>query len=193
LEQQNDHQVLWQQVQLGDEKAFEALFHRYYQLLCSYSCSMLKNIDEAEEVVQTLFYNLWQKRENLEISSSVKSYLYRAAHNDCLNRLQHGKVRRMHASEVRSSSPDLAADASALLQSKELKTRIEEAMQTLPEQCGLVFRMNRFGHKSYAEIAAKLGISVKTVEAHMGKALRIMREQLKEYLTMLVLLIISNA
>src|SRR5688572_29589405 len=95
LEQQNT----WQRVRDGDKKAYEEIFRTYYQLLVGYSCSLLKDVDEAEEVVQTLFYNLWSKRETLAINTSVKSYLYRAAHNDCLNRLKHGKIRHLHAKE----------------------------------------------------------------------------------------------
>jgi RNA polymerase sigma-70 factor (family 1) len=178
---QPTEQEYWQLISQGDKKAYEHVFKTYYQPLCHYCCSLLKDIDEAEEVVQTVFYNLWSKRESLQISSSIKSYVYRAVHNDSMNRIKHGKVKKMYAQDYKSSMGN-SHSGTDVLEAKELSSRIHAAIDSLPEQCGHVFRLSRFENLKYSEIAEQLDISVKTVENHMGKALRLLREKLKDYL-----------
>lgn len=147
---------------------------------------MLNDLDEAEEVVQNTFYIIWKKRESLTIQSSVKSYLYKSVYNDCLNKLKHQKVRQAHAQDFQHTHSSESEDGIKLLHAKELKLKIDQALESLPEQCGKVFRLNRFEELKYKEIAEHLNISVKTVEIHMSKALKLMREQLKEYLRMVI-------
>lgn len=168
------------------------MFNTYYQSLCNYACSMLKDIDEAEEVVQNAFFNIWQKREALQITTSFKSYVYRAIHNDCLNKIKHGKVRAVYAADYKSSMSGGAVDSAQALDAKELGKRINEAIASLPEQCGHVFRLSRFENLKYSEIATQLDISVKTVENHMGKALKLLRGQLKDFLPLLTWLFFTN-
>jgi RNA polymerase sigma-70 factor (ECF subfamily) len=189
---QLNEQEYWQQIRGGDKKAYEQLFRQYYQALCNYAFSVIKDGVEAEEVVQNLFYNLWNRRETLEINISVKAYLYRAAHNDCLNRIKHAKVRTVYAEDYKSSVSGAYDDSLKTLHAKELNKKINSAIEELPEQCGLVFRLSRFDNLKYNEIAAQLDISVKTVENHMGKALKLMREKLKDYLPLVIGLIMIN-
>lgn len=191
-EVQLSEQDTWQLISRGDKAAYEQLFRQYYKPLCNYAYTLVKDKDEAEEVVQTVFYNLWNRRENLEITGAVKPYLYRAAHNDSLNRIKHGKVKRSYAGDYLKTAEQASPDASRSLHAKELNVRIREAIDALPEQCGHVFKLSRFESMKYAEIAEQLGISVKTVEHHMGKALKVLREQLKDYLTILILLLFTN-
>jgi RNA polymerase sigma-70 factor (family 1) len=185
-------QQYWQLISEGDKKAYERVFKTYYQSLCNYACSLLKDIDEAEEVVQNVFFNIWNKREELQISTSIKSYVYRAVHNDCLNKIKHGKVRRMYAEDYKSSMGGGFQDSAKVLEAKELGKQINEAIATLPEQCGLVFKLSRFENLKYSEIAEHLDISVKTVENHMGKALKILRVQLKDYLPLVAWIFFVN-
>jgi RNA polymerase sigma-70 factor, ECF subfamily len=173
----------------GDKNAYELMFRTYYEPLCIYACSFVKNIDDAEEVVQNVFFNIWNKRNALQIDSSVKSYLYRSVRNDCLNKIKHDKVRTVYASDYKKTTQHSYDDSSKLLEAKELNSQINLAIESLPKQCGEVFRMSRFGHLKYSEIAQELQISVKTVEAHMGKAMRILREKLKDYLPLLIWLL----
>ncbi|PBQ34937.1 RNA polymerase sigma-70 factor [Sphingobacteriaceae bacterium] len=168
------------------------MFNTYYQSLCNYACSMLKDIDEAEEVVQNTFFNIWNKREALQISSSFKSYVYRAVHNDCLNKIKHGKVKAVYAADYKSSMGGGFDDSAKVLESKELGKQIHEAISSLPEQCGIVFKLSRFENLKYSEIAEHLDISVKTVENHMGKALKILRGHLKDYLPLVTWLFFIN-
>lgn len=183
---QPTEQEYWQLISQGEKSAFEYVFRSYYSSLCSYACSVIKDIDEAEEVVQNMFFNIWNKRESLQVNISIRSYLYRAVHNDCLNRIKHAKVRNLYAQDYKSSMGGGSTDSAGLLNAKELNRRIHEAIDGLPEQCGVVFRLSRFENLKYGEIAEQLQISVKTVENHMGKALRILREQLKEYLPLVI-------
>jgi RNA polymerase sigma-70 factor (ECF subfamily) len=174
----------------GSEHAFEMLFKRYYQPLCNYAYSFLNDRDEAEEVVQAAFIGIWDKRQLIEIQTSMKAYLYRMVRNSCLNVLKHEKVKQAHAKlQVAGGEPVYEAVAQSML-SSELQGRIQEAMKSLPEQCRIVFQLSRFEELKYAEIADHLGISIKTVENQMGKALKIMRAQLKDYLPMFLLFVI---
>jgi len=192
LKVQLSGQENWQLISRGDKTAFEQAFKHYYQPLCNYVFSIIKDLDEAEEVVQTVFYTIWNKRENLDINVSLKSYLYRAAHNDCLNRLKHEKIKKNYAGDYIKTADRMGDDASKTLQAKELNKKIHDAIESLPEQCGVVFKLSRFDNLKYSEIAAQLDISVKTVENHMGKALKVLREKLRDYLPLIFIFLLIN-
>jgi RNA polymerase sigma-70 factor (ECF subfamily) len=166
----------------GNETAFEMLFRTYYKPLCNYAYSFLNDRDEAEEVVQSAFIGVWDKRSSIEIQSSMKSYLYRMVRNSCLNVIKHANVKKQHVKYALAGGEPADESASQSVMSQELELKIQEAMKQLPEQCRLVFQLSRFEELKYSEIAGQLNISVKTVENHMGKALKIMRSQLKDYL-----------
>ncbi len=176
-----------QTIQSGNESAFEMIFKAYYQPLCRYAYSFLEDKQEAEEVVQSSFITVWEKRKSLDIQTSLKSYLYRMVRNGCLNVIKHEKVKKQHVAHELAVADVSYESVSQKVYATELETKISEAMKVLPEQCRLVFQLSRFEELKYQEIADQLKISVKTVENHMGKALRIMREQLKEYLPLFLL------
>lgn len=186
---QTSYETYWEQMAKGDKKAYEQVFVGYYELLCRYAYTVVRDKDEAEEVVQNLFYNVWRKREELSVQSSVKSYLYRAVRNDCLNRIKHNKVRSSYAADYRHVA-EVSGNGLEGLEAKELASRINLAIETLPTQCATVFKLSRFEQLSYAEIAGKLDISIKTVEVHMGKALKRLREQLQDFLTVVIILLL---
>ena len=171
----------------GDERIFEETFRKYYQSLCNYANSILKEMDEAEEVVQNLFLSIWEKRSDLEISISLKSYLYRAVHNHCLNRIKHLKVREEYQQYAVNFYDASYESVSQTVMKNELETKIEEAIKKLPEQCRLIFRMSRFEELKYHEIAEQLELSPKTVENQIGKALKILRVELAEYLPLIII------
>lgn len=183
----NENQLL-ETLKAGDITAFEMLFRTYYQPLCNYAYTFVQDRDEAEEIVQTTFLALWERKSTLEIRTAVKPYLYAMVRNACLNVLKHEKVKKEHA-VVQMAMGERSVDSVArTVMASELETRIYKAMDALPEQCRLVFKLSRFEELKYAEIAEQLNISIKTVENHMGKALRIMRDQLRDYLPMLIVL-----
>jgi RNA polymerase sigma-70 factor (ECF subfamily) len=173
----------------GDIAAFEMLFRSYYQLLCNYAYTFVRDREEAEEVVQSTFMGIWEKRDNLTIHTGVKPYLYAMVRNACLNLLKHEKIKQRHAAMEIAVAERSSESVARAVEASELEHRIVVAMAKLPEQCRLVFKLSRFEDLKYAEIADQLNISVKTVENQMGKALRVMREQLKDYLLFLVVLI----
>jgi RNA polymerase sigma-70 factor, ECF subfamily len=169
------------QLTFSDLQSFEMLFRQYYTMLCAYAIRFVHDADTAEEVVQDLFYKLWEKRAELQINTSVKSYLFSAVHNRCLKFIEHRNVEvkyrnyyLLHESEV-DSEPQ---DAHNVV---ELQGIIDTTLSSLPERCSRIFRLNRFEGLKYHEIAQKLSISVKTVEANMGKALKLLRKNLKNY------------
>lgn len=172
----------------GDERAFERLFRTHYAPLCGYAHTFLKDDADGEEVVQTVFLTLWEKRETLDIAVSLKAYLYRAVHNHCLNRLKHLRVRDEHAGYVLATAETGFDSATAQLIGGELEARVEAAIAQLPAQCQLIFRMSRFEELRYQEIADQLNLSVKTVENQIGKALKLLRAELAEYLPLLTLM-----
>jgi RNA polymerase sigma-70 factor, ECF subfamily len=173
----------------GNITAFEMLFKTYYQPLCNYAYTFVQDKDEAEEIVQTTFLAVWEKKEVLEIRTTIKPYLYAMVRNACLNVIKHEKIKQQHA-EVELAMGERSVESVArTVMASELEKRIHQAMEALPEQCRLVFKLSRFEELKYAEIADQLSISIKTVENHMGKALKIMREQLRDYLPLLIVLL----
>lgn len=172
-----------------DEAAFEQVFKTYFKNLHAYACTILKNEDEAEEMVQQIFFKLWDRADNLSFNGPIAAYLYRAIHNECLNYLKHQKVRSNHQLYVAHSMKNQSEHAPGRVMEKELEARYKEALEELPEQCRLIFQLSRFGDMKYREIADELNISVKTVENQMGKALKILRQKLVEFLPVLILLL----
>jgi RNA polymerase sigma-70 factor (family 1) len=173
----------------GNEMVFEAVFKDYYERLCNYANTYINNMTEAEEMVQGAFLALWERHEVIDIHTSLKSYLYKAVHNNCVNRIKHFQVRREHREEYLHYADIEYEQVSDAVIGKELEQKINSAIESLPPQCQKVFRLSRFEYLTYNEIAEKLGISVKTIENHMIKALRILREELKEYLPLLLWLL----
>jgi RNA polymerase sigma-70 factor, ECF subfamily len=174
---------------VGDITAFEMLFRTYYQPLCNYAFTFLQDREDAEEIVQSTFILVWEKRETLAIRASVRPYLYAMVRNACLNVIKHEKIKEKYALEEMALGDRSHDSVAHTVASNELEYRIKVAMGELPEQCRLVFKLSRFEELKYAEIAEQLNISIKTVENHMGKALRIMREQLKDYLPLIMVLL----
>lgn len=177
----------------GDTQAYEMIFRTHYVPLCNYAFTFVADRDMAEEIVQGTFLYLWEKREAMEIHSSLKSYLYTAVRNRCLNEIKHRKVRQQHINRELLTADAGMESVSEEIAAAELEERIQIAIEKLPEQCRMVFKLSRFEELKYAEIADQLSISIKTVENHMGKALKIMRQQLKEYLPLVILMITNWA
>jgi RNA polymerase sigma-70 factor (ECF subfamily) len=175
-------------LQAGDITAFEMLFRTYYKPLCNYAYSFVQDKDEAEEIVQATFLSVWEKRDTLAIHTGVKPYLYAMVRNASLNILKHEKIKQQHVAGELAVAERSVESVTRTVMASELESRIYIALDKLPEQCRLVFKLSRFEELKYAEIAEQLNISIKTVENQMGKALKIMREQLKDYLPLLIVL-----
>jgi len=172
----------------GDERAYERLFRTHYASLCGYAYTFLRDDAEAEEVAQTVFLILWEKHASLDITVSLKAYLYRAVHNQALNRIKHLRIREGHRQLVTATAEPGYEGVAQQVIGTELEAHVEAAIAQLPAQCQLIFRMSRFEELKYQEIADQLGLSVKTVENQIGKALKILRVQLADYLPALAIL-----
>ena len=151
-----EEQQLIAQFVAGDLRTFEMVFRDYYEPLVRYGNTFLKDADESEDIVQQVFVSVWEKREQLEVHTSIRALLYRAVHNACLNRIKHHKVRAVHAAEVKAIHTD--SDTSDQLEAAELDEKIHQAIDRLPEQCAKIFKMSRFEQLKYQEIADQLGL-----------------------------------
>jgi len=171
-----------------DEAAFEQVFKTHYRNLHAYAFTILKDEDEAEETVQQVFYKLWERSDNLNFSGSIAAYLYRAVHNESLNSIKHQKVKANYQLHVAYSMKNKSEQEQTKWTEKELEGQFRKALNKLPEQCRTVFQLSRFENLKYKEIAEKLDISIKTVENHMGKALKLLRTKLVDFIPLLIIL-----
>lgn len=177
LEEQN----LFDKIETGDEKAFEALFRHYYPHLCLYATQVLKNATAAEEIVQELFVRLWEKRRETKIETSLKNYLFRAVKNQCLNYIKHNQIKKEYSQKVLAENEAISTEYDFESQI-ELFRRIEDTISELPEKRQEIFRLSRQEGLKYREIAEKMNISIKTVETQIGLAMKTLREKLRDFL-----------
>ncbi|MBU2651692.1 MAG: RNA polymerase sigma-70 factor [Bacteroidetes bacterium] len=174
-----------------DKKDFEVLFRNEFRRMTLFAMRYVKDFDTAREIVQESFLGLWEKRTTINPEREVKSYLSTSVRNRSLNYLRdHNKFDR-ELIALEGLSHDAATEANPDIELSELRDRIDNAVDELPEKCREVFLFNRNEHMKYQEIAELLGISVKTVEAQMSKALAHLRQRLKEYLTILILFLLN--
>lgn len=173
------------------EAVFEQLFKKHFRELHAYAFSILKDWDIAEEIVQALFLKLWEKNEWARIQTSIKSYLYKSVYHDSLNYIRRQKVQLKYQTTTAYSMKNHTDDAAGKLKLSELEQHLEKALNKLPEKCRAIFHLSRFEELKYQEIANQLDISVKTVETHMGKALRILRKEMKEFLPLIALMLFN--
>jgi len=169
------------ELSLDNLQVFEKVFRHYYQMLCGYSLKFVGDPDTAEEIVQDLFYTLWEKRTELQINTSVKSYLFSAVHNRCLKFIEHRSVEKRYQDYYLRQGSEVDHDPGDGISLDEMHRIINRTLDGLPERCRKIFRLNRFEGLKYVEIAERLSISVKTVESNMGRALRQLRKSLKEF------------
>lgn len=178
--------VLFEKIKKGDEKAFERLFHSHYGHLCLFAEHFVRNHAEAEEIVQDIFMRLWENKSRITIATSVKNYLFRSVKNSCLNFLKHNQVKNQYAEKFLSEASQAEPDDEGFIESG-LFQKIEECINSLPEKRREVFRMSREEGLKYREIAEKLNISVKTVETHIGLAIKTLRDKLSQFTTFIFL------
>jgi RNA polymerase sigma-70 factor, ECF subfamily len=167
-------------IKQGDQGQYESLFRSSYVSLVRYAKTLIRDHDTAEEIVQDLFFRIWQDKEKLQIESSLNGYLYRAVHNRCLHYINHTKVVERYAREMMFSETENNETPTDIINYRDLQARIAGILERLPEKCGKIFCMSRFEGLKYSEIAQKLSVSIKTVEANMGRALKEFRKALAE-------------
>jgi RNA polymerase sigma-70 factor (ECF subfamily) len=173
----------------GDGRAYRYLYDRYYTLLCAVACEYLGDRFLSENLVDELIFHLWEKRETLEITASLRSYLVCAVRNRCINALQRERERReitfsaMNTDEYGTALSSESGDYPlAVLLENELEDKIRQAIEHLPPDSRRIFRMSRLENKPYGQIAEESGLSVSTVKYHIKNALMRLKDELKEYL-----------
>jgi RNA polymerase sigma-70 factor (ECF subfamily) len=172
----------------GASQEVEHLFKTHFKGLHAYAYIILRDSHLAEEIVQEVFVKLCERASRINIETSLESYLYRSVYNESLNHQKHEKVKARYQTMM-SRKQEIAAQEPASGDYPALEARLRLALGELPQQCRTVFLMSRFEELKYREIADRMGISVKTVENQMGKALRIMRQKLKGFLVLAIILL----
>lgn len=176
-----------------NKEAFRKIFNNYYQPLCHLSRYYLDDEDEAKNVVQEAFIKFWEVRNELNPSSNLQNFLFTMVKNNCLNILKRRQILLKHHEKIRDREIQYQYESlnrinDDYLELNELKAKIDSAIANLPEPYRIVFEMSRFEEMKYREIAEKLGVTTKAVEARMTKALKILREELKDYLPVIIVI-----
>ena len=178
---------LLQQIKESDKKAFELLFRLYYQPLKKFAAKLLNNTEQAEDLVQEVFVQFWESRNSIK-QTALKSYFYTIVKNKALNQLRHLKVQQKHIAEILHTSDEFIETEE---NNEEVKLKLLMSIEKLPTQCKKVFIMSRMDGLKQKEIAEELNISVKTVKNQIGKALKVLREELKVFYTLLIISILK--
>ena len=168
---------------LGGEKGFKQIFETYYPRLLRFAGEYTGDRHEAENILQNVFLKLWEKRASLPIDINLNAYLLTMVKNHCMDFLKHQQVvNRYHINRKTELQQEMAFNYYAVgkfdpeqIDIETLELLVEKAISELPEQCRKIFELSRYEGLKYREIAEKLGISVKTVETQMSKALKILR------------------
>lgn len=194
-----DDDFLIERLRQGDQMAYKVLFNRHYEPLCRFACQLLHDRETAQTVVDDVVFNLWQQRDSLAVSTTLRSYLFGAVRNRCVNELK-ALHRRLslrvdmetdEAEEAMLSHVFVDADHPlGLLIRQELEAEINRCINLLPKECRQVFVKSRVEQKQYKEIAAEMGISVNTVKYHMKNAMKLLQGALQGYMKWIVFLIL---
>jgi RNA polymerase sigma-70 factor (ECF subfamily) len=170
------------------QKGCELLFRRYHQALCSHAVRFVYSKEIAEDIVSEVFCKFWKTKAYESVTASYRYYLFRSVRNEAYNylRLEFQKLDEIEKADTRESADSQRPDQ--VLQFEEVFHRVEDLVESLPPQCRKVFLLNRFEGRKYGDIATELGISIKTVEVHIGKALGIVRKGLKDHWLMVAII-----
>jgi len=181
----NQNQIVNQLAQ-GDEAAFDQIFYEYYDELCHYAMRYVPDQLDAEGLVQNSLVKLWDRREKASEIKSIKAYLYRSVYNACLNFLEHEKVKKQYVSDTEFSLRAIELEAYESTYNFDLAGEMESAINELPPKNQEVFRKRYYEGLRHKEIAEELGISERTVEAHIAKSMRLLRDKLKYLLLFII-------
>lgn len=189
---------LFESFKEGDETAFTYFYDKYFRRITSFSVQFIYDLDEAENLAQEAFLHLWQNRETVESINGIQSFLYTYAKSKCLNLIRHNKVKNKFKSDVLNQK-ERELDIEILnsvqfdtLELTELERLIHESISDLPPKTREVFIKKRFENKKNAEIAEEMQVTLKAVEAHMTKALKILKTKLSDYMFLIFILICNN-
>ncbi len=177
----------------GDRREYEKIFFEFYDVLFSLGKQYLGDKNDAEEIVQDAFLKLWEIRPKINNHSNIKNFLYTLVKNNCLNQLRNKQnaarsIQNYHYLEMQYNYEALAEISEGYIEFRELKDKIEQSINELPDDLQIVFKMNRFQNMRYKDIATSLNLSEKTIEARMSKALKKLRKELSDYLPVIYII-----
>lgn len=173
------------QLSNSKEKVIELLFKEHFEPLCRMASKFIYDFDASKDIVHEVFIAFWNKYDSLPEDTPYKSYLFTAVRNKSFNHLRDSKKHL----NIADAEEEKAPETNQSIEVKELKNEIDYALNLLPEKCREVFELSRFEDMKYAQIATHLNISVKTVEGQMSKALRLLREHLKDFMVFILIIL----
>lgn len=186
-------QEIVQQIKSGDKPSFEKLYGYFYHKLSYFANQYLYDVDEANSITQEVFTELWERRESLVDNTNIHAWLFTVTKNKSLKRIQKLKTKKNFDDYMRNRQLEISHKAlldfdTGELVFEELQQKVKDALDQLSPSVRVVFEKSRFEDKRNKEIADELGLSIKTVEAHISKSLKLLRKELKEYLPLLYIL-----
>ncbi|SDE84832.1 RNA polymerase sigma-70 factor, ECF subfamily [Mucilaginibacter pineti] len=179
-------QELLELLRSGDSTAYTEIYHRYKFILHQHAWNKLRNKEEAQDILQEVFTNLWLKRETIHISSNLSGYLYSAVRNRILDHFSHNDVKLKYINNLKPDLGEVPTDHR--VRENQLKAIIEKEIAELPPRMREVFEMSRKQHMTYKEIAAELGTSEETVKKQVSGALKVLRIKLGIFIYLFILL-----
>ena len=186
----NNH-ILLKELQKGNEKAYAHLYEVYYENLIQYCFNLTNDLPQAKDIVQNVLVKMWHNRKNIDISTSLKSYLYRAVFNEFATEYNKGKQRGKMLLQIKREVLDNIVEMDNELMEEKIKL-LDAAIEKLPEKCRKVFLLSKKQGYRYKEIATHLNISEKTVEKHISRAIHRIKQTLYTNTTQIFLLIFKK-
>ncbi|CCH00367.1 RNA polymerase, sigma-24 subunit, ECF subfamily [Fibrella aestuarina BUZ 2] len=178
-------------IQSGDTAAFQTLYRTYWRPLFNFACQATRDVDEAKDLLQDLFADIWQNRATIRADTFSSAYLYATLRHKLLDRIRRGSVRFEYAQHIAATTNDADHSTEATILASDFSERLQHELNELPDRCRLIFQLSRFDDQSVDEIASHLSLSPQTVKNQLTTALRRLRTGLYEYATFVSLLIVS--
>lgn len=175
MDKHNTDLYLFEKVKLGDQKSFDLLFQKYYNSLCNYAFLYLKETHQTQEIVADVYMKIWDNRQRIEIKTNLKSYFLKSTHNAVISHLRKSRLVTVSLKSDDDFIEKYEPSPETLLINEETCDMFGEMINELPKKAGIVFRLHKVDGLSYKQIAEVLELSIKTVENHMGRALKLMR------------------
>jgi len=181
-----DEKLMVTAMQKGDQKAFSKLFRHYYRDLVLFAGNFISDKEVCEDIVQTVFVTIWEKRADIDERHSFRSYLLTSVKNSCMDELRHRKVVVEHERYSAAFGDFFGLSTEHYVLHSELIDRLESSLSQLPEKQKEVFELSRIQGMKYRDIAQKMNVSERTIEVWMSKTIQFLRTYLKDFLPFLL-------
>lgn len=179
--------ILLAALKLDSQEAFSLIFRRYYTDLVLFAGTFFSNQSDCEDIIQNVFYKIWKERKTLDITNSLRAYLFTLVKHQCLDELRHRKVKVAYETDAHRQILELSPYDYLL--HTDLRKNLDSSLAKMPTTEREALLMSRVDELKYSEIAKKLNVSVRTVEVRISKALKFLKNDLKEFLSIITLLV----